>query len=539
VKETKNEEGSGGGGGCESNGKTNKEVNSPPVSATNIPFRRDNIECLFILSFIKSVAQNTGMLSTWLMPSLLVISQNPESFSKEKVLPSADAAVDVKKTPGGSSVIVSSFKNLIHQTAEDKYISGSSTTCLEEEEEEEVEREVIVATEQEDVDRVTALGEDTATVFCRVFKLSFEDFLHLESVKIIDKMTKTQEFIPPSFKLLISTIFRLTVQTTNFEDRHALSTRFGNGQKELVNEKVNEVSDKFTETTLISHKYESKPEYGVYYSSACATLFLRLICPALLSPLEWGVLSQKSMITYLPQKKKQQKLAALDDAIVNDNNTGEPKKSRKRDVFKRLRLGRKKDSSSLDSNQAASLTESVQKEHLAFISNMNNNPAAAAIILVAHILSNCNIEELWSSSDVELDNFQQIQSNIVRCVPIEKLNPFVEVYETEQCQSVVDPSTRSTFESAPVRKGLMGLAKDMQRLANLSIAPTDSMQSQAEGVFSRLHSNHGDEPPTSEYTNKEIDFQVEQARNIQELYDTLGETSKYVNIVPDCEVGDI
>jgi hypothetical protein len=57
-----------------------------------------------------------------------------------------------------------------------------------------------------------------------------------------------------------------------------------------------------------------------------------------------------------------------------------------------------------------------------------------------------------------------------------QLDSFVAVYETEQSRSIVDPSTKTTFESAPVRKGLMGLAKDMQRLANLSIAPTDEMK---------------------------------------------------------------
>lgn len=56
------------------------------------------------------------------------------------------------------------------------------------------------------------------------------------------------------------------------------------------------------------------------------------------------------------------------------------------------------------------------------------------------------------------------------------MTPFVEMYESEQCGSVVDPCTRSTFESAPVRRGLMGLAKDMQRLANLSIAPAHLME---------------------------------------------------------------
>jgi hypothetical protein len=57
-----------------------------------------------------------------------------------------------------------------------------------------------------------------------------------------------------------------------------------------------------------------------------------------------------------------------------------------------------------------------------------------------------------------------------------QLNSFIDIYESEQCQSKVDPSTRKTFESPLVRKGLMGLAKVMQRLANLSIAPADAME---------------------------------------------------------------
>jgi hypothetical protein len=257
--------------------------------------------------------------------------------------------------------------------------------------------------------------EASVTIVSRVFKLQYDDFLHLESVKIIDKMTKTQEYIPPSFKLLILTIFRLTVQTSNFKTRMDYLNTHSNNDK----------TDSDQEQELKStRRYESKPEYGVYYSSACATLFLRLICPALLSPLEWGVLSQKSMLTHLSQKK----LKKQQDSLSFGNQSGgsssdsiaqDGEKRKKRDVFKRLLLGRKKPPTP-ETCYDKSYSDNVDRDQ-DFVSDMNDNPAAAAIILVAHILSNCNVEEFWSSTDAELDNFQQIQQNIVRCVPIEKV----------------------------------------------------------------------------------------------------------------------
>jgi hypothetical protein len=50
-------------------------------------------------------------------------------------------------------------------------------------------------------------------------------------------------------------------------------------------------------------------------------------------------------------------------------------------------------------------------------------------------------------------------------------------------------------------------------------------------VCTRLQSCHGDSPPSDEDLEKEVDFQVQQAANIQELYNSLGESSKYVNII--------
>jgi hypothetical protein len=130
------------------------------------------------------------------------------------------------------------------------------------------------------------------------------------------------------------------------------------------------------------------------------------------------------MLTHLSQKK----LKKQQDSLSFGNQSGgsssdsiaqDGEKRKKRDVFKRLLLGRKKPPTP-ETCYDKSYSDNVDRDQ-DFVSDMNDNPAAAAIILVAHILSNCNVEEFWSSTDAELDNFQQIQQNIVRCVPIEKV----------------------------------------------------------------------------------------------------------------------
>ena len=56
-----------------------------------------------------------------------------------------------------------------------------------------------------------------------------------------------------------------------------------------------------------------------------------------------------------------------------------------------------------------------------------------------------------------------------------QLNVFIAKYESDNCCSAVDPSTRKTFESPEVRRALMSLAKEMQRIANLSVCLPQAM----------------------------------------------------------------
>jgi hypothetical protein len=41
------------------------------------PLRRDNVESLFLSNFIKGVAVHTGVLSRWLLPSLIRVISRP------------------------------------------------------------------------------------------------------------------------------------------------------------------------------------------------------------------------------------------------------------------------------------------------------------------------------------------------------------------------------------------------------------------------------------------------------------------------------
>ena len=61
-------------------------------------------------------------------------------------------------------------------------------------------------------------------------------------------------------------------------------------------------------------------------------------------------------------------------------------------------------------------------------------------------------------------------------------------------------------------------------------------QAQAGGVYRRIHSCHDDSLSpldTDDAFDREVDFQVQQATSIQELYNSLGESSMYVSVFPD------
>ena len=320
------------------------------------------------------------MLSTWLMPSLIVVSANENIISADINL---FVFCQISQNPENvTNSIVSIPIDSLETRVEGEKSAESISHC----------KSVGVV---EIGEKVSISGDHSSEVPTR--DASPEDVIHTESRRIIDKMSKSEEFIPPSFKLLIGTIYRLTIDTSDvstnvkYEDGSATEGGF-----------ATEIQPK--------RQYESKSAYGIYYSSSCATLFLRLICPALLNPLEWGVLSQRTLTN--PIKKSS---VSAPPHVVE--------KGRKRKMIKRFFIGKLK----MNEDMEETASRGVQEDQLDYISDMNRNPAAAAVILVAHILNSCELNEYWTSDDTDLDNFLQIRDTVVRLIPIEKVTELLSI----------------------------------------------------------------------------------------------------------------
>lgn len=99
--------------------------------------------------------------------------------------------------------------------------------------------------------------------------------------------------LPPSLILLMRLVRRLTIGKHDLD----LSTSTGVVPKE-------------------------KPERGVYHATACALLFLRLICPSIIAPLEWGVLhsSWDGRVVRPLSLPSSASYDALEDIDTNDCN---------------------------------------------------------------------------------------------------------------------------------------------------------------------------------------------------------------------------
>lgn len=87
----------------------------------------------------------------------------------------------------------------------------------------------------------------------------------------------------------------------------------------------------------------------------------------------------------------------------------------------------------------------------------------AVLILISYLLSRSNGENL-------IDNLTQSIDNIIKLIPLHKLDSYVEKYEHQRNKTTfVDTSTKTYFESNVMKKILLEFAKNVQKIANLSI----------------------------------------------------------------------
>jgi hypothetical protein len=202
----------------------------------------------------------------------------------------------------------------------------------------------------DDVDRPLS-GEGLQSSPCVPTARRVQDRLDQECMNLFDLMRSEEAVIPYSLRLLLRTIFSLTIGSLDHDDRKAASS--GDTDSPIA-----------------------RDEIGVFYASSCAALFLRLICPSVISPLEWGALRAEKP---RPQSSK----PAHHDLTHGEN---------------------------LD------ISESVKR-----VEAMNKNPAAAAIILVAHVLRHDDLCSLWKGESSTLRALEQLTEEIVMLVPIDKV----------------------------------------------------------------------------------------------------------------------
>lgn len=310
-------------------------------------------------------------------------------------------------------------------------------------------------------------------------------------------MKRSDISIPPSLMLLIATIRKLTTLPTD--------------ETETYNQDILSYED-------------------VFYASSCATIFLRLVCPAILSPLEWGALrrlpqqqssssstssststasiSSQTSQSSIGQLQHQQSVPHLQTEVQpkqrssffslnsrtpsistfsSSNNHREtesslktsssgyrehartsmrlPSFSRSSTHFKSNNGNNNKQD--LHSQQDEELTE----EKLNLINQMDSNPAVAVLILISYLLNNSHINLLnYISNDNLVNKLKDLIGDIIRFIPLHKLESYIEKYESKRNKTTfIDNSTKTVFESNIMKKILLEFAKNIQRIANLSI----------------------------------------------------------------------
>lgn len=196
-----------------------------------------------------------------------------------------------------------------------------------------------------------------------------ENTLDMECMNLFELMKAEEAGIPYSMRLLIRTIHKLTIGTVRAE---------GNGSGEVDGK----VSSTCSGDCNDDKEEAYRDQRNVFYASSCAVLFLRLICPSVINPLEWGALRMERGAVESPRR------TGLGGCNGDDG----------------------------DDEDGLDVSESVRR-----VDAMNRNPAAASLILVAHVLHHDRLAALWRGDEASRRALQQLVNEVVMVVPIDKV----------------------------------------------------------------------------------------------------------------------
>lgn len=220
-------------------------------------------------------------------------------------------------------------------------------------------------------------------------------------------------------------------------------------------------------------------ESPLFWCGSAALLLLRLVCPAIVSPAEWGVF--RGFKGPLRQSDGSGDIAlerlTRGNSFVSSHSLGQQPHTLgdKADVavspgfFSLSPVGNFLDLSKNRPQPAQGVTQ---------LSPVDIPASAAALILIAHCLlegsallllgTPCAVR--WAGSEDSLRTLITAAEYVVESTPLSKASELLAGY-AQHSRPLVEPSFESIFESSASRKTLVMLAKTVQRCANLSCLP--------------------------------------------------------------------
>lgn len=214
-------------------------------------------------------------------------------------------------------------------------------------------------------------------------------------------------------------------------------------------------------------------ESNIYYATSCAVYFLRLLCPAIISPLEWGALKKdkieylKAGFRHIPSTFTTESLPQIPRDVVDT--------SFRLNIYSWTKSLRLKD-----------------KEPDKIEYSIADNRSYGAMILMAHLIhhsfsANCIHPSLVDTIGLELLSAAR---DVAINVSLEMSKLFSD-HLKESCRSIVDPSTKAAFDSAIVKKALIQFAKMVQCVANASCIGPQNIESHVAEAQLKLSNEAG------------------------------------------------
>lgn len=267
---------------------------TPPVPNPTIqesqdsPFRVDNPEILFVSSLIKSSMQYSGGMKFLLEDEIIDVATNPTAYCFNQSL-NINSAMN-GSLPGASGVGGSAHSNT--NNSESSFLSFHSFFQLSR----------LNSNSHSDNSIGRSRSQDAHEPHVVLTKEEIDEKLSKSCRNIVEKLEieLQSEQIPLSLSVFIRTLKTLVVGEDFTFPGLASSERKSISRTAKHKSTIDNNNNADADIDTGSKMLFDKPDLRVFNLSLTAILFLRLIGPAIISPIEWGVLHRNhtGQLTY-------------------------------------------------------------------------------------------------------------------------------------------------------------------------------------------------------------------------------------------------